>query len=155
MIGWAIFAPFAEVENLDEWSFAKIETSDLLATFLPISFLLATTTWLLQTDMIPPIIVAAIATSIFLFTLIAFFAGLFLLAKMNRPPSIKRMAIIGLIIPLGSFLTFAWVAVPLMAFAGSGFYSIPVTLTIIPITFGLRAMSGWVCRNEKSQDDPV
>lgn len=150
MIGWAIFAPFAEIDNLDRWSFARIETSDLLATFLPISFLLAAITWLLQSETVPWIFVVAIAAMIFLFTLLALIAGLFLLAKLDHPTSIKRMAIIGLIIPLGSFLTFAWIAVPLTAFAASVLYSIPAALAILPITLCLRAMSHWVCRSEKS-----
>lgn len=145
LVGWAIFAPFAAIDEFERWSFSKVETSDLLTIILATSFLLAATNWLRQAIEIPWFILATIFASIILFVTFTFFTGLFLLAKLEGTPSIKRAAIIGIIIPFGSVLTFGWIALPMLAFTGSGTYSILATLVTVVLTVGLRAMSNWVC----------
>lgn len=146
LIGWTVFAPFAEIEELDEWTFAKIEISDILAIFLPICAILALSTWLFQATSTSFITMTLIAVTILLFILFAFVTGLFLLAKMDKPPASKRMATIGIIIPLGTVLSLAWIIFPMLAFAGAGFFALPATLALIPITLMLRVMSAWVCK---------
>jgi hypothetical protein len=145
-IGWAIFSPFAEIEDLQQWTFARIETSDLFATFLPFCLLWPVVTWATPTAYFPVVVLMSIAVTIFMVTLFGFVVGLFLLAKIDHATPVKRMAIIGIIIPLGSLLTLAWIAFPLWAFAGSSIYAIPAVLAVIPITLVFRGLSDWACR---------
>lgn len=146
-IAWAIFSPFAKIDDLQEWTFARIETSDLFAIFLPLSFLWAVVKWTTPEDLLSVPVLALSATGIFLLTFFGFVAGLFLLAKMNQTPPAKRMAVIGIIMPLGSLLTIAWFAVPMLASAGSILYAIPAILSVVPATLAFRGLSVWVCEN--------
>lgn len=146
-IAWAIFSPFAKIDDLQEWTFARIETSDLFAIFLPLSFLWAVVKWTTPDDVLSVPVLAFFGTAIFLLTFFGLVAGLFLLAKMYRTPPVKRMAVIGIIMPLGSLLTIAWIALPMLAYAGSILYAIPAILSVVPATLALRGLSGWVCEN--------
>ena len=146
LIGGVIFSPFTAIDDLDDWTFAKIKTVDIFALFIPMCLLLALTTWGFQLESLPKAIVVCIVATIVVFVLLAFFAGLFVLAKLQNPAPLRRLVLIGLIMPLGAFLTLAWIAVPLLAYAGSIYYSLPATLSFIPLTLGLRALSAWVCQ---------
>ena len=147
-IAWVIFSPFAVIEDLHDWSIAKMETSDLFAIFLPCSVLLALLKWVSPADNLSTLTWALIASTILVISVHGLATGLFLLAKMNRKPPIKRMAIIGVIVPFGSLLTLAWILIPVFAFANSMFYAIPATTAIAPITLSLRWLSSWVCRGD-------
>ncbi len=142
-IGWAIFSPFAEIDDLHQWTFARIETSDLFATFLPFCLLWTIVTWATPASNFPVVALVSIAVTIFSFTLFGFVVGLFLLAKIDRATPAKRMALIGVIVPLGSLLTIAWIALPLWASASSVLYAIPALVAVIPITLAFRGLSGW------------
>ena len=144
LIAWAVFSPFAKLDDLHEWTFARIETSDLLAVFLPFSVLLGMVTWATPTVTITALGWSLIAAAIFLFTLFSFVVGLYLLVKMHQTPSLKRMALIGVIIPTGALLTLAWFVIPFAAFTSSILYAIPAAAAIIPVTFALRLLSIWV-----------
>ncbi|MEM7455247.1 MAG: hypothetical protein AAF456_12930 [Planctomycetota bacterium] len=151
LIGWAIFSPFGKIEGIDQWSFARVETGDLLAIFLPIGALLGLTNWSMAGNELPKLVLGLILATIFLFALFTFAVGLFLIAKLGKPPSAKRMATIGLIVPLGTLLTIAWFAIPMLSYAESSLYSAPATLAIFPVTFCLRALSTWVCQRPESR----
>ena len=86
-----------------------------------------------------------VASAIFLFAFFGFFAGLYLLAKMKQTAPLKRMALIGVVIPLGSLLTVTWFTIPVFALASSFAYSIPAAIAVVPITLTLRWLSYWVC----------
>jgi len=144
-IGWAIFSPFADLENIDRWTFAQIEMSDVLSVFLPVSFLLAFVTWALEATSVAFIGWSIIAAAIFIFAFFGFAVGLYLLAKMNHKPPLKRMVLIGVIIPAGILLTLWWFTIPMVALAGSVAYSIPAVIAIVPFTWILRCLSNWVC----------
>ena len=150
-IAWAVFSPFADVDGLHEWSFSKIETIDLLAIFLPACCLLAVFKLTVPSGTLSMPILGLIALFIVLFALSGLVVGLFLLAKMRRTSSFKRMAVIGIIVPLGSLLTIAWIGLPLVAFAGSVIFAIPATVAVVPLTWGLRVLSRWVCDTAESQ----
>ena len=145
VIGWAVFSPFSQFEDLKRRKFAKVETGDLLAMFLPFSLLLAIAKWSTSAQALSVLIQVTVTTTILLFALFCLVAGLFLFPKMNRPPSFKRIAIIAIVIPLGTLLTVAWVAIPFLAYAGSFYYAIPATLAILPATLTLRYISIWAC----------
>ena len=147
-IAWAVFSPFAEIDDLHNWTFSKIETSDLFAIFLPCGFLLALVRWVVPVVQLPALAWALSAGAILRLSVLGFVTGLFLLAKMNRKPALKRMAIIGIVIPIGSLLTLAWIAIPFFAFASSMFYAIPATAAIAPITLALRWLNTWACKIE-------
>jgi len=144
-IGWAIFSPFADIEDLDCWTFAKIETSDLFGAFLPISFLLAIFTWRIETNSISVFTWSFVAIASFLISLFGFVVGLYVLAKMKTTSPFKRMAMIGIVIPMGTLLTFAWIAFPLFGFANSIVHAFSATLLLIPVTWAFRVLSCWVC----------
>ncbi len=145
IIGWAIFSPFADLEGLDTWTFARIEMSDLFGVFVPVSLLFACATWTLETANVAVVGWSIVATGIFLFSFFGFFAGLYLLAKMNQTAPLKRMALIGIVIPLGSLLTVTWFAIPIVAMGSSFVYAIPAAVAVVPITLALRWLSSWVC----------
>ncbi len=71
---------------------------------------------------------------------------------MSRRSTVKRMAIIGVIIPIGAMLSVAWFALPLLASTDSVLYAIPATISVAPVTVLLRYLSGWSCRDAVSQD---
>jgi len=153
MIGWAIFSPFADLEGLDTWTFARIETSDLMGVFVPVSLLFAGANGALQSANVPVLGWAIIASAIFLYAFLGFGVGLYLLAKMKPTAPLKRMAMIGVVIPLGSLLTVSWFVIPVFAMASSIAYSIPAAVAIVPITLILRWISNWVCTSNPSADD--
>ena len=144
-IGWAIFSPFADLEGLDTWTFAPMEISDLLGVFVPVSLLFACATWVLKTANIAAMGWSIVATAIFLFAFSGFGVGLYLLAKMDQTAPLKRMALIGIVIPLGSLLTVSWFAIPVVAMGSSFVYAIPAAVAVVPITLALRWLSSWVC----------
>ena len=143
-IAWAIFSPFTQIDGLDEWSFARVETSDLFAIFLPISGLLALFSWSFPVEKVSFFWFASIATVIVLFSLSGFVAGLFVLAKIDRVTTAKRVAIIGVILPFGSFLVLAWVALPLSALAGWVLFALFASIAFASATWALRCLSEWV-----------
>ena len=153
MIGWAIFSPFADLEGLDTWTFARIEMSDLFGVFVPVSLLFACASWTLKTAEVPVLGWSIVASAIFLFASSGFAVGLYLLAKMQQTAPLKRMALIGIVIPLGSLLTVAWFAIPVCAMASSFVYSIPAAVAIVPITLALRWISNWVCKSSSFAGD--
>ena len=148
-IAWAVFSPFSTIDDIHEWTFDKVEIGDLFAVFLPIGFLLAFTIWAIPTDSISVVNLSLILSAILLFSFSGLLTGLYLFAKLNRIHSVKRMTIIGIIVPIGSFLTFGWVVFPLAGMAsseGSILLAIPATIVVLPVTWVLRSLSQWVCR---------
>ena len=143
-IAFAIFSPLNQIDDLHDWSFARIETGDLFAVFLPISGFLALVSWLGRGDTIPVSWLVLIATAIVLFSFAGFVAGLYVLAKLEKASVAKRVSLIGVILPLGSFLVIAWITVPAMALAGSIYFSIGAAIALVPVTWILRMMSIWV-----------
>ena len=152
-IAWGIFSPFAQIEDLHDWTFAKIQTSDLFAIFLPFSFLLGAISWTSSTSTVPTVAWSLIAAAIFLLSLFGLVAGLFLLAKMNRIPPHKRTIMIGVVIPVGTLLTLAWIALPIFASLGSILFAIPATIAVVPVTLALRVLSCWVCKTSSPTCD--
>ena len=152
VIGWAVFSPFSKFDDLGRLTFDRIATSDLLATFLPLSFSLATFRQIVPADSLSIFVLIFAGTFLLSCAIAGLIAGLFLFDKMERPSSLKRMATIGIIIPLGSLFTLAWIALPLAACVYSVSYAIPATLLVLPATLLLRSLSAWVCsRNSGRQ----
>jgi hypothetical protein len=148
VIAWAVFAPFASIPEMDDWTFAKVQLCDLLAIFVPFGILLMCIMRMglgQRGDLVSGFVFAAS----FGFTLFSFFSGLFVIAKMASPATLDRVLIIGFIIPVGSFLSLAWVVVPALVFSSYAMYSMPVAIAIVPVVFLLRQLSNWVCRQEQ------
>ena len=145
VIAWAIFAPFASIHGMDSWTFAKIQISDLLVFFAPVCAQFALANWLIELRSASTLEFCFVVGSIFLFSTATFFSGLFVIAKMGNVPTRKRIVIVGIVIPLGTFICIGWVIVPLLAFTEYVFYSIPITLVIIPVVLFLRRLAEWSC----------
>ncbi len=150
VIAWAVFAPFTSIDGMDSWTFAKIRTADLLAIFLPICVQLALANWLVALREISRLELSVVIGTIAVFSLTTFLCGLFVIEKMQNLSAVKRMTIIGLIVPLGTFLCFAWVVVPLLAFTSYAIYSIPLAILFVPLVFALRRLANWACSKELS-----
>jgi len=144
-IGWAVFSPFLKFDDLSRLSLDRITTSDLLAIFLPLSVLLTVARWTLPEDAVSVWVLLLIGVLILGFAFLALVAGLFLLDKMGATNSFKRMAIIGVIVPMGSLLSIAWIAFPFVALAYSVPYAIAATVSVVIVTLLLRGLSEWVC----------
>jgi hypothetical protein len=147
-IGWAIFSPMFRLENLDTFSFAKLETIDLIACFVPLCTLLS-----LTTNAVPYRAGTAYLLVLAFSLCVAFSTGslvvsLFLLEKMEHRPSLKRMAIGAIVVPLGTLLTIAWVGIPIWAFSYSTLYSMPATLGVAIATFTIRQLCSWACGDD-------
>lgn len=149
LFAWAIFSPFAVIEGLDEWSFSRLRTGDLLAIFLPIGLALTIGNLILPTARRSTVSLAVLAILAICFGLFALFIGLFLFAKMKNASSAKRATTIAIVIPLGTLLVVGWIAVPAVAYAGPVHYSIPAVIGLVPITWGIRKLSSWVCDQEQ------
>ncbi|MDA8563657.1 hypothetical protein N9L06_04305 [Mariniblastus sp.] len=146
-IGWAIFSPFSRFDDLGRLTLDRTTTADLLAALLPMCVLMAVARRMISADQSPVWLLILIGTLILWFAISGLIVGLFLLDKMEPKTSLKRMATIGVIIPLGSLLTVAWIAFPFIGFAYSISYAIPATFAIAILTLLLRALSEWVCHN--------
>jgi hypothetical protein len=144
-IGWAIFAPFADLEKLHEVTFAKLETGDFLAIFIPFSILMAIAMGVLPKEILSTPMLIVVVASILIFSVASLLTGLFLLNKICEPAFLRRVAMIGIVIPLGTLHTLLWFALPLVAFAHSVFYAIPAALAVIPVTLLFRRLSHWLC----------
>ena len=81
------------------------------------------------------------------YAIMSLLTGLFLIDKMQPLPSWKRVAIIGVIVPLGAFLTFAWGIIPLIAYKHSMGMLVAVMFALIPTAAALHFLSQWVCRS--------
>lgn len=150
-IGWAIFSPFAAIEEMREWSFAKPEISDLLALFLPFSFSFSLLLWTVPRDVRSVELVTLFGAGVTLVSFLGLCLSLFFLAKMERMSPAKRMTMIGIVIPVGAFLTLGWISFPLYGFAKSTIFAIPATLFIPVATLILRGLSDWVCRKNPDE----
>jgi hypothetical protein len=144
LIGWAIFSPLADLEGLDAWTFARFEMSDLFGVFVPVSLLFSYATWALKTAEVPVVGWSILASAIILFSFLGLVTGLYVLAKMKPTAPLKRLTLIGVVIPLGSLLTVFWFAIPVVAMASSVVYSIPAAVALVPITLVLRWLSHWI-----------
>lgn len=149
VIGWAVFSPFSRFDDLGRLTLDRMTTADLLAAFLPMCVLMAIARWAMPPDQTPVWLLILVGTLIFGFAFSGLIAGLFLLDKMKDKTSLRRMATIGVIIPMGSLLSVAWIVFPFVGYAYSTSYAIPATLAIVILTFLLRWLSEWVCRNQQ------
>ena len=145
VIGWTVFSPFTQFDDFGRLTFDRIATSDLFATFLPLSVSLAIVRQIAPVGSLPLAVLIFAGICILGYAIFGLVVGLYLFDKMKAPSSLKRVATIGIIIPLGSLLTLAWIALPLAACVYSVLYAIPVTLLVLTATLMLRGLSAWVC----------
>jgi hypothetical protein len=146
LIGWTIFAPFASVDDLHRLTFSRFEISDLFAIFLPLSVMLVMLKWAIPISSLSIPALTAVSVVVLGMVIAVFAVGLFLLAKLQQTTSMRRIAVIGVLVPVGALLTFAWVVLPLWAYTHSILFAIPATLVVLPITLALRGLSSWVCQ---------
>ena len=99
-IGWAIFEPFFRDVKYESLSPAKITTTDLLATFLPVSVIFSCARWMIPVSFLSASVQAMVVAIAWLFAVIALTAGLFLVPKTFQVTFIRRMAVVGIIAPL-------------------------------------------------------
>lgn len=147
VIGWAVFSPFSRFDDVGRRTLSRATTGDLLAAFLPMCVLLAVARQVISADQSPAWLLIVVGALILGFAFFGLVIGLFLLSSMNNTTSLKRMATIGVIIPMGSLLSVAWIAFPFVGYVYSVSYAIPATLAIIILTLLLRTLSEWVCHN--------
>ena len=146
LIAWMVFSPFAFLDGTQSRKFAKIKTCDLLAVFLPLSGTLSLLTK--PSGGISVWFVLLVVSTALILSGFSLLAGLYLFEKMAAISAAKRIAVIGIIIPFGSSLTLAWVALPIYAFALSVHLAVPSLIAVAVMTTLLRIVSIWVCRLE-------
>ena len=95
LIGWIVFSPFASLERIQEWTFAKPEVGDLLALFLPCSGGLALFTHFFAKYELSTIVLVSLIPSFILALAAVLLSGLYLLDKLRQPSSAKRIVLIG------------------------------------------------------------
>lgn len=144
-IGWAVFSPFSSIDDFDSISFSKIELVDLLACFLPVTILLSLTLSLLPDESQTPIVLSLVTLFIFVYVVLALGLGLFLLDKMPDATPFQRLILNGIVLPIGSLLTIAWVAIPIFARSYSIFGAILGVFVVVALTLVLRFLSSWSC----------
>ena len=147
LIGWAIYSPFVGAGSSQEQSFAKIQLSDLFAVFLPTGVVLALATSAVPNEKMTFIGTMIVIAGTSFLALAGLLVGLFLLARMSKITVVKRMTMIGILIPASLPLILAWGLLPIYAFAVSIHLMIPATLAIAISTYFLRLISVWICNN--------
>ena len=144
-IGWTVFSPFFPLDDLDSLSFARLELIDLFAAFLPVGLLLSLALKLIPKAVLMPFVMIVITTAALLFAAFSLAIGLFLLKKMPKTTTLRRMMINGIVVPVGSLLTLAWIAIPIYASAFSVVYAVPAIIVVGLLTLLLRSISNWIC----------
>ncbi len=146
VIGWVIFEPFFRRGESESFTLVNITTTDLLAVTIPISLIFLCAGWILPENIMSlPIQLVVIATAM-LFAVLALILGLFLLPDNASISFFKRMAVVGIITPIGILLTLGWIGLLIWAGAHSMLYLAPSSIAIAAMCSGLRILGRWVCR---------
>ena len=145
VIGWVIFEPFFRRGESESFTLVNITTTDLLAVTIPISLIFLCAGWILPENIMSlPIQLVVIATAM-LFAVLALILGLFLLPDNASVSFFKRMAVVGIITPIGILLTLGWIGLLIWAGAHSMLYLAPSSIAIAAMCSGLRILGRWVC----------
>ena len=150
LLMWVVFSPFAEIENLDQWSIAKVEISDLLACFLPFAISLAIFDQLSANFAVARGFKIYLMGAIALSTLASLLAGLFIRSKIERMSPLKRMAMIGFVFPFGLPYSIVWSAPPILAVTSSTQHFLLTLAGTVLFGIILRALSIWICHGVES-----
>jgi hypothetical protein len=147
-IGWTIFEPFLRNDRYESLSPAKITTTDLLATFFPVSVIFACASWMIPVNTLSFSVQAVVVAIALLFAVIGLTAGLFLMPKTFQVAFLKRMAVVGIIAPFGLLLTIGWIGFLIWVSGYSIIYLAPSAIALAAATSGLRILGVWVCQAE-------
>jgi len=148
VIIWAVFEPFFRAAHSESLSLTNITITDLLAISLPVGVLCLAAKWLIPASILTLSVQVIVSLVAFLFAAFALTAGLFLLPKHFQVTFLKRMAVVAIIAPAGIFLTIGWAGLLIWACTYSIVFSVPSSLAIVAVTFGLRILGLWVCQAE-------
>ncbi|MEM7560137.1 MAG: hypothetical protein AAF394_13545 [Planctomycetota bacterium] len=145
VIGWLIFAPFFQ-DHETQLSFpTRVTISDLFTLPLTMGVFFSFAGCLIPLRTQSLLLQSAVTTIGLLFSVAALGLGLLLLPE-NNESSLKRFAVVGLVAPLGGLLTFAWVGLVVWVSTYSVMYLVPAMIVIAALTFGLRTLTLWVCK---------
>lgn len=150
VIGWVIFEPFFRNDESESLARADLAITDLLAISLPISVLFASVTWMMPARIRSLEVQAVVITSGLLFAAVALTLGLILVPRTFHLTFLKRMAIVGVIAPLGILLTIGWVGFLIWSWSYSILYLAPSSMAIAAAIAGLRILGVWVCQREST-----
>lgn len=146
-IGYAVFQPFLRFDEFESLSCEKPSTGDLLAIMFPISVLFAVAKSVAPDRVLSPTTQLVVVLTAFFFAAVSLAAGLFLLPKEGRTSAVKRMAIIGVVVPFGLLLAIGWIGPLIWAAVYSTLYLVPGTVGILAATVLLRLLASWACHN--------
>ena len=151
-IGWAVFAPFFRVtDDIESTSLARIATTDLLAITLPFGVLFAIAKWAMPERMESPTFQSIVLAASGIFVGIGLLGGLWVLPKSFPVNFLKRLAVIGIISPLGLTLTVGWIGLLMWAASHSMAWLVPSSAAIFIAVAALRTLSLWVCRPQRPE----
>lgn len=150
VIGWVIFEPFFRDgvvgSSADPPPPAGVAITDLMAVVVPLGVSFAWAGWAMPEAIRSPTVQAIVIGLMTLFAAAAWVLGLFLLPPASRGVFLKRMAVVGIISPLGIVMTVGWIGFILWAGGYSILALVPSTVGVAACSAGLRVLSVWVCR---------
>lgn len=146
VIGWLIFAPFFQSHEAPLSFPTRVTISDLLTLPLTMGVFFSFAGWLVPLRTQSLLLQSSVMVIGLLFSVATLTLGLFLLPE-NNGTSLKRITVVGLIAPLGGLLTFAWVGFVVWVSTYSVMYLVPAMIVIAALTFGLRTLTLWVCKD--------
>lgn len=146
VIGWLIFAPFFQNHEATLSFPTRVTISDLFTLPLTMGVFFSFAGWLIPLETQTLILQSTVMAIGLLFSVATLTLGLLLLPKGLEISTLKRITVVGLIAPLGGLLTFAWVGLVVWVSTYSVMYLVPAMIVIGALTFGLRALALWVCR---------
>ena len=149
VIIWAVFGPFFQANESDSLSCASLTISDLLAMPLPVSVVILTANCLIPQSISSIAIQAIVLVVALTFAVISLTLGLMLVPKKFGLSFLKRIVIGGIIAPFGILLTIGWIGFLIWACVYSISYFVPSMILIAIATFGLHALSVWICQVEQ------
>jgi hypothetical protein len=146
--GYVVFSPFRVHLESKPAQGGRFQIMDLLAIFIPIQIGLAALKTIFADVNWYPELAVLVATAFFVAIFLAWLYGVRLLSRINVNNAAKRVAFLGVVVPLG-FLTCA-TSFLFLVLAESTAQALVRLLVIVTLLLGLRWLGSWVLSQRSS-----
>lgn len=151
LVGYLIFSPFQHVAAAKRVTSRRFLMSDLLAIFLTFQMGFAGINYLFDDIVWNVSSAVTVSSSLLVLAFVSWLYGLRLLWRMDVEHWVKRIALLGVVMP-GGFVV-SGIAFPVLATSTSAFSVMSRLAIIAALVFAIRALVFWVESGSKGQDD--
>ncbi len=141
-VAYAIFSPILNIPTVHSKDRVRLQLVDMFAAPLPFAIFFAAFNWFLADIGWYPLLAIVVVLAVALAFLAAFVCGMRVLSRMNVRSGLKRVAILGLVMPLGFVMSATSILVVLSA--DSVQHSFVRLTLVIGIVVCLRGLASWV-----------